>query len=50
MVQRFLSLLLILAAMASIVYATPFGQPGTISPALVLGFMLLAAYCIGFCL
>ncbi|UCH96235.1 MAG: cation:proton antiporter [Candidatus Aminicenantes bacterium] len=48
MFQRFLSLLLILACMALIVYTDPFGLPETISPTLVLGFMLLAAYCIGF--
>jgi Kef-type K+ transport system membrane component KefB len=48
MFQRFLSLLLILACMALIVYADPFGLPETVSPTLVLGFMLLAAYCIGF--
>ena len=36
--------------MALIVYAAPFGLPGKISPTLILGFMLLAAYCIGFLL
>jgi Kef-type K+ transport system membrane component KefB len=36
--------------MALIVFADPFGIPATISPTLILGFMLLAAYCIGFLL
>ena len=36
--------------MALIVYADPFGIPATISPTLILGFLLLAAYCIGFLL
>lgn len=50
MLRRFLSLLLILSSMALIVYANPFDIPATISPTLILGFMLLAAYCIGFLL
>ena len=50
MFRRFVSLLLILGSMALIVYANPFGLPETVSPTLVLGFMLLAAYCIGFIL
>ncbi len=50
MFRRFVSLLLILGSMALIVYADPFDLPETISPTLVLGFMLLAAYCIGFIL
>jgi Kef-type K+ transport system membrane component KefB len=36
--------------MGWMVYADPFGLPETLSPTLVLGFMLLAAYCIGFLL
>jgi Kef-type K+ transport system membrane component KefB len=36
--------------MALLVYADPFGIPAAISPTLVLGFMLLAAYCTGFLL
>ena len=50
MFRRFVSLFLILGSMALIVYADPFGLPETVSPTLVLGFMLLAAYCIGFIL
>ena len=50
MFRRFVSLLLILGSMALIVYADPFDLPETVSPTLVLGFMLLAAYCIGFIL
>ncbi len=50
MFRRFVSLLLILGSMALIVYADPFGFPDTLSSTLVLGFMLLAAYCIGFIL
>jgi Kef-type K+ transport system membrane component KefB len=50
MFSRFISLLLIVGSMALIVYADPFGFPHTIAPTLVLGFMLLAAYCIGFIL
>jgi Kef-type K+ transport system membrane component KefB len=42
-----MSLLLIIGCMAWIFYADPFGLPDTLSPTLVLGFMLLAAYCIG---
>lgn len=50
MLRRFLTLLLILSSMALLVYADPFGIPAAISPTLVLGFMLLAAYCTGFLL
>jgi Kef-type K+ transport system membrane component KefB len=50
MLRRISSLLLILGCMGLIVYADPFGLPETLSPTLVLGFMLLAAYCIGFLL
>jgi Kef-type K+ transport system membrane component KefB len=50
MFRRFVSLLLILGSMALIVYANPFDLPETVSPTLILGFMLLAAYCIGFIL
>jgi Kef-type K+ transport system membrane component KefB len=50
MFRRFIALLLILGCMALIVYADPFGLPEKLSPTLVLGFMLLAAYCIGFIL
>jgi len=50
MFRRFVALLLILGCMALIVYADPFGLPEKLSPTLVLGFMLLAAYCIGFIL
>ncbi|MCP5102262.1 MAG: hypothetical protein GY950_02735 [bacterium] len=50
MFRRFISLLLIVGSMALIVYANPFGLSDTVSPTLVLGFMLLAAYCIGFIL
>jgi Kef-type K+ transport system membrane component KefB len=50
MFRRFVSLLLILGSMALIVYADPFDLPETVSPTLILGFMLLAAYCIGFIL
>lgn len=47
MFRRFLSLLLIFGSMAFIVYIRPFGAYKTVSPTLVLGFMLLSAYCIG---
>ena len=47
MYRRFLSLLLILGCMALIIYGRPFELPETVSPTLILGFMLLAAYCIG---
>jgi len=47
MMRRFLTLLLILSSMALLVYADPFSIPAAISPTLILGFMLLAAYCIG---
>lgn len=50
MFRRFIGLLLVLGSMALVVYANPFGLPETVSPTLVLGFMLLAAYCIGFIL
>lgn len=50
MLRRLLSLSLILGAMALIVYVDPFGLTGEASPTLVLGFMLLSAYCIGFIL
>ncbi len=50
MLRRFIGLLLVLGSMALVVYANPFGLPETVSPTLVLGFMLLAAYCIGFIL
>ncbi len=48
--RRILSLLLILGTMGVMVYADPLGIPEDISPTLVLGFMLLAAYCIGYIL
>ena len=47
MFRRFLSLLLVLGCMAIIIYGRPFELPETVSPTLVLGFMLLAAYCVG---
>ncbi|MCP5050271.1 MAG: cation:proton antiporter [bacterium] len=49
MFNRFVSLLLIIGCMAWIVYADPFQfhLEENVSPTLVLGFMLLAAYCIG---
>lgn len=50
MFRRFIGLLLVVGSMALIVYADPFGLPEGLSPTLVLGFMLLAAYCIGFIL
>jgi Kef-type K+ transport system membrane component KefB len=50
MLRRLTSLILILGCMAWIVYADSFGLPENLSPTLVLGFMLLAAYCIGFIL
>jgi Kef-type K+ transport system membrane component KefB len=50
MLRRFIGLLLVVGSMALVVYANPFGLPESVSPTLVLGFMLLAAYCIGFIL
>lgn len=50
MLRRTLTLLLTLSIMGWIIYADPFGLPETLSPTLVLGFMLLAAYCTGFLL
>lgn len=50
MLNRLISLTLILGGMAVIVFADLFGARETLSPTLVLGFMLLAAYCIGFIL
>ena len=47
MFRRFLSLLLVLGCMAIIIYGKPFELPETVSPTLILGFMLLAAYCVG---
>lgn len=50
MFHRFLSLLLILGTLALIIHTNPFGLCDPLSPTLVLGFILLAAYCIGFLL
>ena len=50
MFRRFLTLMLILSSMALLVFADPFSIPAAVSPTLILGFMLLAAYCIGFLL
>jgi len=47
MFRRLMSLLLILGCMAIIIYGKPFELPETVSPTLILGFMLLAAYCVG---
>lgn len=47
MMRRFLSLLLILSSMALIVFSDIFNIPAGVSPTLILGFLLLAAYCIG---
>jgi Kef-type K+ transport system membrane component KefB len=50
MFRRLIGLLLVVGSMALIIRTDPFGLPKDMSPTLVLGFMLLAAYCIGFML
>ena len=47
MLRRVLSLLLIFGSMALIVYGSPLKFNEALSPTLVLGFILLAAYCVG---
>ena len=50
MQNRIVSLIIVVATMSLVVSSGLFGIKGDVSPSLVLGFMLLSAYCIGFML
>lgn len=48
MSYRILSLVIILACMTIVIHVNLLGTSNVVSPTLVLGFLLLSAYCIGF--
>ncbi len=48
MQNRIISLIIVVGTMFLVVSSGLFGIKGVVSPSLVLGFMLLSAYCIGF--
>jgi len=50
MQNRIISLIIVIGTMFLVVSSGLFGIKGEVSPSLVLGFMLLSAYCIGFIL
>ena len=50
MQNRIISLMIVVGTMFLVVSSGLFGIKGEVSPSLVLGFMLLSAYCIGFIL
>ena len=50
MQNRIISLIIVAGTMFLVVSSGLFGIRGDVSPSLVLGFMLLSAYCIGFIL